>query len=39
MIFVIILFFEDRASLKVTNDFKVRQNIHNYLEYNPKCWP
>lgn len=31
--------FVDRTGLKVTNDFEVRKNIHNYIEYNPEWWP
>lgn len=31
--------FADRIGLKVTDDFEVRNNIHNYMEYNPKWWP
>ncbi|WP_405310100.1 FRG domain-containing protein [Methanobrevibacter sp.] len=31
--------FADRSGLKVTDDFEVRNNIHNYMEYNPKYWP
>lgn len=31
--------FADRNGLKVTDNVEVRQNIHNYMQYNPKWWP
>lgn len=31
--------FSDRNGLKVTADYTVRENIHNYFHYSSKFWP
>ena len=31
--------FSDRNGLKVTADYKVRENIHNYFHFTSKFWP
>lgn len=31
--------FADKSGLKITDNYEVRSNIHNYTGYNPKMWP